>query len=204
MEPIQGEAESPVLSLVGQRVALGPLRRDLVPLYDRWLNDLEVAAPYFNGSLIPGTREAAEERYRQETSSPAITPFTVYARQGPRPIGIANLHDVDHFNRSAMLGLMIGDKASWGRGYGTEATRLLLEYGFVGLGLHTVLLSVFSYNRRAIRAYARAGFREVGRWRQAKRLGGRAYDKVFMDCLASEFQGGALRSLLPEGGEPTG
>jgi RimJ/RimL family protein N-acetyltransferase len=74
----------------------------------------------------------------------------------------------------------------------------MLEYGFAILGLHNIMLRAYSYNERGLRAYARAGFRLMGRRREAHRLGGRAYDVVYMDCLASEFQGRALRHLLPD------
>ena len=96
---------------------------------------------------------------------------------------------------------MIGDKESWGKGYGTEVTRLVLEYGFACLGLHNIFLWVFATNERGIRAYRRAGFRMAGRLRQAKWRGDRAYDLLLMDCLATEFQGGALSHLLPETSE---
>ena len=191
--------EAPVVNCQGERVALGPLRRDLVPLYDRWMNDFETGALYFNGSLVPDTREATEARYQRDTGDPRAASFTIYAREGLRPIGMANLHQIDHFNRSAEFGILIGEAEFRGRGYGTEATRLMLEVGFTCLGLHTILLSVFGYNERAIRAYLRAGFKPVGRWREAKRLGGQAYDKVYMDCLASEFEVGWLKGLLPPG-----
>lgn len=67
-----------------------------------------------------------------------------------------------------------------------------------GLGLHNLMLTVFSHNPRGIRAFTRAGFREIGRRREAKRVAGRAYDVVYMDCLATEFTGSVLRGLLPE------
>jgi hypothetical protein len=74
-----------------------------------------------------------------------------------------------------------------GRGYGTETTRLVLGYGFAGLNLHSIRLSVYGHNPRALRAYERAGFRVIGRWRESYRLGGEALDTIFMDCLATEF-----------------
>jgi RimJ/RimL family protein N-acetyltransferase len=91
---------------------------------------------------------------------------------------------------------MIGEKECWGKGYGTETTTLMLDYGFTLLGLHNICLSVFSFNERGIRAYTRAGFREIGRRREAICLAGRAHDIVFMDCLASEFQSPALARVI--------
>ena len=96
---------------------------------------------------------------------------------------------------------MIGVRELWGRGYGTEATRLILEHGFTALDLNSILLTVMSYNARAIRTYSRAGFREVGRWREAKRVNGHAYDIVYMDCLATDFRASLAGYHLP--GLPT-
>ena len=64
----------------------------------------------------------------------------------------------------------------------------MLEYAFTGLGLHNVMLTVFAYHERGMRAYKRAGFREIGRRRQAHRFAGIAEDIVMMDCLATEFE----------------
>jgi diamine N-acetyltransferase len=101
-----------------------------------------------------------------------------------------------NFHRTADFDIAIGEKDCWGKGCGTEAAALMLDYGFTALGLHNIHLSVWSFNERAIRAYRRAGFREIGRRRGAHRLGGQAYDVIYMDCLATEFQSPVLRRLL--------
>src|SRR6185312_1412368 len=170
--PLLGE---PTATIVGNLVALGPLRPDLVPLYQRWFNDFEVAASYFNGSLIPETPEAAIERYERATNGEDCRAFTIYEPATLRPIGVTMLVRIDRVNRAAEFGILIGEKDCWGKGYGTETTRLMLEYAFKVLGLHRVALTAFSFNERAIRAYARAGFKMVGRRRQAKRIGNRVY-----------------------------
>ena len=74
----------------------------------------------------------------------------------------------------------------------------MLDYSFTALGLHNIMLTVYSFNERGIRAYTRAGYREVGRRREAFRLGGRTFDVIYMDCLATEFQSPVLHTLLPE------
>ena len=78
----------------------------------------------------------------------------------------------------------------------------MLDYGFNGLGLHNIMLTAFSFNERGLRAYTRAGFREIGRRREAFRLSGDAYDVVYMDCLATEFESPVLRRVL--GGTASG
>jgi RimJ/RimL family protein N-acetyltransferase len=100
-------------------------------------------------------------------------------------------------HRTAELGIVIGEPDCRGKGYGTEATRLILDYAFSALGLHNVMLRVFAYNEAAIRAYLKAGFKEIGRRREAHRQGGVAYDEVLMDCVSTELSPGVVRALLP-------
>ncbi len=179
---------APILNLVGEKVALGPIRRDLVPVYERWINDFEVVRTLGVSGPRPLTTEGEVAWYERTALSDKDVSFTMYERASLRPIGSSGLHFVDHYNRTATFGILIGEKDCWGKGYGTEATRLMLDYAFTGLGLHNVMLNVFANNERAIRAYRRAGFREIGRRRQAHRTGGDMEDVVFMDCLATDLQ----------------
>jgi diamine N-acetyltransferase len=73
----------------------------------------------------------------------------------------------------------------------------VLDFAFTGLSLNSVLLSAFAYNQRALRVYEKAGFRVIGRWRQAHWIGGRSHDVVFMDCLAADFISPVMAKLLP-------
>jgi diamine N-acetyltransferase len=187
-----------VLNIVGEKVALGPHRRDLLSLYQRWINDFEVTRTLAAG-LRPMTFEAEEAWYDRVVKSERDVVFTIYEKTSMRPIGSTGLHAVDHPTRTAEFGMMLGEKDCWGKGYGTEVTMLMLDYAFTGLGLHNVMLRVHSHNERAIRAYKRAGYREIGRRREAHRLGGRAYDVVYMDCLVTDFESPVLGRLLPDG-----
>ena len=194
--------EQPIINFAGEKVALGPYRRDLLPLYQRWMNDFEVTRSLAVG-WRPLTWEAEEAWYEGASKNEREVGFTIYERATGRPIGNTGLHNVDHFHRTAGFGIVIGEKDCWGKGYGTEATTLVLDYAFTALGLHSVMLSVYGFNERGIRAYTRAGFRLIGRWREAHRQGGRAHDVVLMDCLASEFQSPVLHRLLaPPPGSP--
>jgi RimJ/RimL family protein N-acetyltransferase len=185
--------EPPILNITGEKVALGPARRDLVPLYQKWMNDFEVIRT-LGARLRPMTREAEEAWFDQTSKNDLL--FTIYERATLRPIGNTGLDGIDHFHRTAEFGILIGERECWGKGYGTETTRLMLDYGFTTLGLHNVMLTAYSFNERGLRAYTRAGFREMGRRREAFRLGGQAYDVVYMDCLATEFESPALRPLI--------
>lgn len=189
------QAAQPTLNVIGDAIALGPQRRDLVPLYQRWLNDFAVMAP-LGERLRPISREAEEKLYDETSAAADQVWFTIYERATLRPLGITGLRDIDHAQRTAEFVIFIGERDCWGRGYGTETARLILDYGFTALGLHSILLRVYDFNARGIRAYARAGFKEIGRWRQAHRLGALVADVVFMDCLASEFESPVLREVF--------
>jgi RimJ/RimL family protein N-acetyltransferase len=196
METVSQHQEEPILNIIGEKVALGPVRRDCLPLYLKWINDVNVART-LNGDVTPVTLEARQDSYERWSKSDGTSQnFNVYERATLRPIGMTWLLNIDLLHQTAGFGIVIGEKDCWGKGYGTEATTLTLDYAFIGLGLHNVMLTVSPYNERGIRAYTRAGFREFGRRREAWRLGGRAYDVVYMDCLATEFQSPVLHRLL--------
>jgi RimJ/RimL family protein N-acetyltransferase len=189
------DPNTPILNITGEKIALGPIRRDLVPLYLRWINDFEVTRTLGIG-WRPMTLEAEEAWYERACKSESDRLFTIYDRETLRPVGNTGLHDIEIFHRTAEFGLVIGEKECWGRGYGTEAARLMLDYGFHGLGLHNIMLRVVATNTRGLRAYRRAGFREIGRLRESFRIGGRVLDTVLMDCLSTNFESPVLTKIL--------
>jgi RimJ/RimL family protein N-acetyltransferase len=187
--------DPPIINITGEKVALGPQRRDLVPLYLKWLNDFAVMAPT-GTPLYPITEEAEVTQYESTSTGEHQAWFTVYELSVFRPIGIAGLRDIDHTQGTAEFVIFLGERDDWGKGFGTETTRLTLDYGFVALGLHNIMLKVYSFNKRGYRAYLRAGFKEIGRRRQAHRIAGKVHHVIYMDCLATEFESPVLRRLL--------
>ena len=186
MGSVEVASDPPVVNVVGERVALGPLRRDLVPLYARWSNDFGTLRTL--GDVPRGLpTEAMDAIYEGAVGDEHAAGFTIYERDGWRPIGTCALVHIDERNRSAEFVIYIGEPGARGRGYGTEATRLTLDYAFVARGLYNVLLRVYAYNLAGIRTYQKAGFREIGRRREAHLMGGRLWDVLLMDCLATEF-----------------
>jgi RimJ/RimL family protein N-acetyltransferase len=114
--------------------------------------------------------------------------FVIYERAALQAIGTAGLRQVDLRNGSAEFAIAIGEAAHRGRGLGTEATRLTLDYAFNVLALHNVMLRVMAFNAAALRTYRTVGFREIGRRRQAQWMGDRFWDMIYMDILATEFR----------------
>lgn len=175
----------PIISIVGVRLTLGPLDSALIDTYLRWLNDFRMTRTI--SQPVPFTREQVEGEFREIGDGSRASEFTIYEQPTNRPIGNVAWRDIDWRNGTAEYVLFIGETDCRGKGYGTEVTRLMLDYAFTTLGLHNVMLRVYEYNRAGHRAYLKAGFRECGRRRQCKRLGGKLWDVIYMECLASEF-----------------
>ncbi|HUZ03666.1 MAG TPA: GNAT family protein [Thermomicrobiaceae bacterium] len=191
-----GVGEGPILNILGDLVALGPLRGDLLPAYQRWINDFATLRT-LAAVPRPMTLEQEQSWYDHAAAGgPDMAYFTIYERATLRPIGNTELHHIDFRNRSAEFGILIGEPDARGKGYGTEATRLVLDYAFVALGLHNVMLTTYEFNLAAQRTYAKAGFTVIGRRRQSRLMGGKLWDEIFMDCLATEFQSPVLAKVF--------
>lgn len=127
--------------------------------------------------------------------------MAVHIRATDRLIGSCAFSQLDPDNGSALYHITIGEKDAWGQGYGSDATRLMLEHAFEHLNLHRVALSVFAFNERAIRAYRRAGFVAEGRAREAIWRDGRYWDEITMSILDHEWR--ALQAKHPRVGATT-
>jgi len=114
--------------------------------------------------------------------------FFIVLSDGDTLIGQISIHDIDHLNRHAFLGIMIGETEHHGKGYGTEAVRLILDYGFNQLNLHNIMLSVHEDNLAGIACYKKIGFKESGRRREWIFKNGKYIDVIYMDILESEFK----------------
>lgn len=180
------ENDRPVVTIVGERTALGPLRPELYPLHTRWVNDTEVGWNVFG---LPQTRTLQQESewLDAELQDPHSLYFLIYAQDRWRPIGVTSLTAIDFRRGTATFRILIGDPADRGNGFGTEVARLMLEHAFNVLSLHNIMLTVFGFNLAGQRAYAKAGFREIGRRRECVPRDGQLWDEVFMECLSTEF-----------------
>ncbi len=114
--------------------------------------------------------------------------FAILDLQNDKPIGLIELDGVNWTFGDAFVGIGLGERDYWGRGYGTEAMNILLGYAFRELGLRRVSLTVFEYNPRAIHSYEKVGFVHEGRLRQALNRDGRRWDVLFMGILREEWE----------------
>jgi diamine N-acetyltransferase len=181
--------ETPVVNIVGEKVALGPVERRHLELDATWRNNLETLRTM--GSMArPLTVERREATFNLDEDQNTDVTFMIYVRESLTPIGMVGLSRINGHHRTAEFGIMIGEPAFRGRGYGSEATRLMLEYAFTVLALQNVLLQVIDVNDAGIRAYQRAGFRVFGRRRRAWFSEGKFYDMIYMDCTSEDLSAG--------------
>ena len=170
--------------ITGKRIYLRAWERSDLEAFTRWFNDPEVTVNL--GDAYPALSSIQEERFFDQ----AITEqhrYAIVLREGNLLIGNCSLMNLDARNRSAELGIVIGEKAYWNQGYGREAVAMLLEIAFEGLGLNRVELRYYAFNMRGRRAYEAAGFVEEGRLRQSQFVSGAFHDAVIMSVLAEEY-----------------
>lgn len=171
--------------LIGERIYLSPRNTEEVEKFTEWLNDFETT-DYIGRSAIITTLEG--ERKYFEGSNDKNYSFFIVTLDNDKLIGTIGLECYDHINRTATLGIFIGDKEYRSKGYGTEAVRLILDYGFNYLNLNNIKLDLMSFNERALKCYQKCGFKEYGRRRKCKFINGKYYDSIEMDILAEEFK----------------
>jgi len=188
------DSHQPDFIVVGEKVALGPLRRDLAASYARWMNQLEVRSGLAHmGIATPQSQEKWVEENIEKGAKPEpeVVEFTVYDSSDSTPVGTAGLLHIHHAHGTAEFAIAIGERRA--QGLGTEATRLVLDFAFHVLHLRNVLLETLEWNVAGLTAYERAGFRRVGVRRGAVMSRGRPTDVVIMDAVPEDFGASMLR-----------
>lgn len=172
--------------IAGRLVALRRPHTDDMTAVVRWYRDPEVArlTRYQSRQM---TQADVERFFNVRMLAPDALAYSIVELPTGRLIGFTTFSALDGDNGSVMFHITLGERDAWGRGLGTEATRLMVGHAFERLGLHRVGLTVFSYNERAIRAYQKAGFRIEGRLRDAILRDGHYFDEVQMGLLADEW-----------------
>jgi RimJ/RimL family protein N-acetyltransferase len=172
--------------LIGEKVYLRAMERGDAQLIADWFN----REPVRRGTrqYRPQSPEQRLEKLERISASEQDVQFGVALREGDRLIGACGLHSLDECHHHAELGMVIGDPVDWGHGYGADAARLLIGYGFDTLNLHRIWLTVYEDNPAARRIYERLGFRLEGTLRHHGFREGRWWDIHSMGLLADEWR----------------
>jgi RimJ/RimL family protein N-acetyltransferase len=188
--------------LRGEKVLLRAVIRDDLPRKAEFANDPEYFVLQHDDPWEPISPEESEARFERLVDEGRDGSGVTFAIEADgQYIGECTLFRFDALTHTAMLGIGIGDRAYWGRGYGREAVGLLLDYAFDLRHLQRVWLTVNATNERAIRCYAACGFVEEGRLRRHVWLRGKYDDLVTMGILREEWE--QHTRAVHAGGDPS-
>lgn len=181
--------------LIGDRIYLAPkgTSDEEVEKFTEWLNDFQVT-DYTGKSGTIMTSNAEKQWLENSAMNNNKRTFNIISSNDSMLVGTVGLENFDWIDRSAVLGIFIGEKSFRDQGYGTEAVRLVLEYGFKYLNLHSIRLNLVSANERAHKCYLKCGFKDAGRIRDGYFINGKYYDEIHMDILESEFVGDYIKN----------
>lgn len=161
----------------------------VVEHFSKWNRDTEYWRLLADEPAMAYTKKQIKEFVEEELvgDRPDIYFFMIRSLNDDRVIGETGLDGVVWNHGESFIGISIGEKELWNRGYGTDAMRVMLRYAFNELNLHRVSLTVFEYNQRAIRSYEKAGFVIEGRERSRVLRGGQRWDMLYMGILRDEW-----------------
>jgi len=175
--------------LIGERIKLVPTKKEYIESYIKWINDLEITQ--YLVMFRPMTIEMEEAWYENLPKRENNFLFAIVISEENEKellIGNCGIHQVNWKDRVGVCGIMIGEKDYWGKGYGTEALELLLDYSFKTLNLNRIELLVYDFNQRGIRCYEKLGFTREGAKRQAVFINGDYHDTLIMAILQQEWK----------------
>ena len=171
----------------GERLRLRGIEREDIPTFVRWFNDPQVRQYLL--LFEPMSRAKEEQWFEDHLQQNDLYLYGIETRSKDEWVLVGNcsLMNVDWRNRSAVFGIVLGERAFWDQGLGTDATRTMIRFGFHELNLNRIELEVNREHPRAIRCYEKVGFVREGVRRQAQFQEGRHHDMVLMSILREEY-----------------
>ncbi len=178
--------------LKGELVRLSAVdHEELGRAYSVWNQDSELTR-FLDARMVSlRSAKAISNFFEKEAkeASPEEHPFTIRALEDNRLLGDIGLYVINNWRpRDAFVGLGIGNRKDWGKGYGTDAMKIMLRFAFTEVNLRRVTLTVFEYNPRAIRSYEKTGFQHEGRLRGALLRDGKRWDMLYMGILHDDWK----------------
>jgi RimJ/RimL family protein N-acetyltransferase len=172
--------------LVGERILLRPFSKRDLPHIQRWSADAELRK--LIGEVAPMSEAEGERFYKELRADKDRVWFVIVLKRNGRVIGEAGLLRMFRPWRNTDMTIIIGEKDAWGKGYGTEAGHLLLDYAFNRLGFHRISIGVVGFNKRALRFWESLGFEKEGVERDEYFYDNKYSDGIMMSILENEFR----------------
>ena len=178
--------------LKGDLVRLSAMDHDEIgKALSRYARDSELMRLMDSGPARLHSAKAASKFFEEmiKEESPAHNFFSIRALDDNRLLGDINLDVINNWgSRDSFVGLGIYERENWGKGYGTDAMKIILRFAFTEVNLRRVTLTVFEYNPRAIRSYEKAGFKLEGRLRKILLKDGQRWDMLYMGILYEDWK----------------
>jgi diamine N-acetyltransferase len=175
--------------IISDRVRLRAMEKDDLPRFVAWFNDPDVRR---NLLIYKPLSMGQEEKWYQDILNRPIDehPLCIEVLEGSNWVMIGNTGflNINTHDRSAEVGISLGNKQFWDQGFGTDSLRLLVDHGFNQMNLNRIYLHVFETNLRGIRCYEKVGFKHEGRLREARFLDGKYIDVLVMSILKHEWK----------------
>ncbi len=166
------------MKINGEKISLRLMNEDDTDLIVGWRNNLRVRNNFIYQK--PFTREGHEHWVRTMVDTGKVVQFIIEDLRTGQPVGSVYFRDIDKEHKKAEYGIFIGEDSAVGKGLGSEAARMAVEYGFEKLMLHKIFLRVFADNLGAIRSYEKAGFVKEGYFKDDVCIDGEFKDLIFM------------------------
>lgn len=173
------------MALEGDRVDLRPISYEDTDDIVRWRNREAVRNNFIYREEF--TREVHEKWMQEKVEKKEVFQFIITEKKENRKIGSVYLRDIDLANQKCEFGIFIGEEGFLGKGLGTEAAKLILQFAFNELKMNKVFLRLLAENTRAYKSYLKVGFKEEGISRQDVFIGGLFHDVIFMSILRGEL-----------------
>lgn len=178
---------TPIPFIEGNSVHVrGLLVEDAQGPMGQWTNDREVTRTMYRG-LYPTDAESIAKDIEVMRANPSEVEFAVIETATDRHVGVVGIHSLNWLARSCEFRILMGERDVWGKGYGTEATQLMVVYAFEVLNMHKVWLGVVKDNSAAVRCYEKAGFIQEGELRDEVYRNSQYYNAVRMSILRDEY-----------------
>lgn len=173
--------------MIGKNIYLSNITQDCMQEIYKWFSETEFLKYYDYLPPIPQTKEQVEKTFQDYEKGNTSKVYAIKLIDSNKTIGILGLDDIIEENKVATLFIGIGDKSYHGKGYGFEALKLLLDYGFNIMNLYRIQLNVLEFNSSAIKLYEKAGFIKEGTFRQFVLRDEKRYDLFLYGLLFSEY-----------------
>lgn len=171
--------------LKGKKVNLREIRKSDIDYFLKWFNDPEIMQ--YNPRYLP-MMGAKEEKWIEKIANSEDTAHFVMETRDEKVIGVCGFNQINYKDQDAHIGINIGEKDCWEKGYGTEALELLVEYGFNQLNLHHITTEVYGFNGRSMRVQEKAGFQKEGHQREVVFKNGKYHDRIIFGLLREEWR----------------